>query len=147
MCKIIHEQGSHLYRVGVILVFLFTNKMAKEFAKQFYNSTAWKKTRAAYIAERTATDGGLCETCRRNLGVIVHHIKPLTPANISDANISLNQENLKLECKPCHDAEEDHFDEARGERKLFVFFDRNGMPVPKPDSPLPEKGTHPKRDR
>ena len=121
--------------------------MAKEFAKQFYNSTAWKKTRAAYIAERTATDGGLCETCRRNLGVIVHHIKPLTPENISDANISLNQENLKLECKPCHDAEEEHFNEARGERKLFVFFDRNGMPVPKPDSPLPEKGTHPKRDR
>jgi len=33
--------------------------MAKEWAKKFYNSTAWKECRAAYIKSVQ----GLCETC------------------------------------------------------------------------------------
>ncbi|MEC2597285.1 HNH endonuclease, partial [Bacillus cereus] len=35
--------------------------MAKEYAKRFYKSTAWKKCRGAYIA---ATLDGMCEHCK-----------------------------------------------------------------------------------
>ena len=36
--------------------------MAREFAKKFYNSKAWRKCRATYIEHRVAVDGGMCET-------------------------------------------------------------------------------------
>ena len=48
--------------------------MAKEWAKPFYNSTAWKKLRMSYIAKVY----GLCEWCGEP-GYIVDHIKELTP--------------------------------------------------------------------
>lgn len=36
--------------------------MAREFAKKFYNSKAWRKCRTTYIEHRVAIDGGMCET-------------------------------------------------------------------------------------
>ena len=76
--------------------------MAKEFAKAFYRSVAWKKCRAAYIALRIAIDGGLCEHCREKLGYIVDHIIELTPYNINDPAIALNHDNLQYLCLECH---------------------------------------------
>ena len=35
--------------------------MAKEYAKAFYNSEAWKKTRKAYYDSK----GGMCERCQK----------------------------------------------------------------------------------
>lgn len=76
--------------------------MAKEFAKEFYQSQAWKKCRASFIKYK----GGLCERClsagRYNPGVVVHHIQPITPANISDPEITLSFRNLRLLCVQCH---------------------------------------------
>ena len=74
----------------------------QEFAKQFYKSQAWKTTRAAVFSARK----GLCDLClKQGLYVpaeIVHHKTPLTPANISDPNITLNWDNLQLLCRGCH---------------------------------------------
>ena len=100
--------------------------MAKEFAKAFYKSKAWQKCRDAYIAERIAIDGGLCEECQEELGYIVHHKILLTPGNINDPDIALNYDHLKYVCKRCHDYEEAHFvnkDDCR------CRFDAAGQPV------------------
>lgn len=56
--------------------------MAQEFARKFYDSTAWRKCRGAYIQHRMAVDGGMCETCHERPGYIVHHKKMLTALNI-----------------------------------------------------------------
>lgn len=112
--------------------------MAKEFAKAFYNSKAWQKCRASYIAERVMIDGGLCETCHEKPGYIVHHRIPLTPENISTPEVSLNHCNLKYDCKECHDEEEAHAFVKR--TKPLCIFDQNGQPVPLPTPPVPKSG-------
>lgn len=71
----------------------------KEFARDFYNSKAWRETRE-YILLR---DSGLCVKCP-NAGEIVHHIIPLTPLNILDPEISLSESNLETVCRDCHAA-------------------------------------------
>lgn len=78
--------------------------MAREFAKAFYHSQAWKQTQAAY----TKKAGGLCEMCLQHglvtAGVIVHHKIHLTADNINDQDITLNPKNLILLCRDCHAA-------------------------------------------
>lgn len=79
--------------------------MAREFAKAFYKSPAWQKARGAYIDEREAVDGGLCELCQEEPGTEVHHKIFLRPENIDDENITLNPENFMLLCFDCHQRE------------------------------------------
>lgn len=76
----------------------------KEFARTFYKSKAWQRTRDGYAS----SVGGLCEEClTKGLykpGEIVHHMQPLTPDNISDPSIALAWDNLELLCRDCHAA-------------------------------------------
>lgn len=74
--------------------------MAKDYATSFYNSGAWKKTQAAYMMSQHY----VCERCG-NVARIVHHIKHITPANISDVHITLDWANLEALCMDCHNAE------------------------------------------
>ncbi len=101
--------------------------MAREFAKAFYKSKAWKSCRDSYIAQRRLIDGGLCEECHDEQGYIVHHKIHLTPQNISDPNITLNHSNLKYVCKNCHDCYEGHG--VGTYVPLLALFDENGMPI------------------
>lgn len=78
--------------------------MARDFAKQFYNSKLWKDTRE-FILKR---DNYLCVRCGMPASD-VHHITELTPENINDKNISLNPKNLECLCKACHNEEHNHF--------------------------------------
>ena len=87
--------------------------MAREFAKPFYNSTAWKQCRAAFIAERVSIDGGMCQRCGRELGYIVHHKEWLTPENITDPDITLSLRNLEYVCHTCHNKIETEEEEPR----------------------------------
>jgi len=57
--------------------------MARDYAKQFYGSTQWKKARHLYLSNQYFT----CEDCGESAS-IVHHIKPITPNNINDPNIA-----------------------------------------------------------
>lgn len=100
--------------------------MAKEYAKAFYNSDAWKKTRASYITHC----GGVCERCMKEFEAgerkledvkpvkIVHHKKHITPGNINDPKITLSFSNLEGECEEHHNKEHKskpkryHFDKA-----------------------------------
>ena len=71
--------------------------MAKEFAKEFYNSTAWKVCREAYKHKAKY----LCERCGRP-GEIVHHKKRVTPLTVDNPEVTLNFSNLELLCRDCH---------------------------------------------
>lgn len=94
----------------------------------FYNSKAWAACRKAYIAERRLVDGGMCESCGKEPGYIVHHIKPLTPQNINNPNVALNHGNLRYDCKECHDREEVHaFVKSR---QTLCDFGADGQPIP-----------------
>ena len=81
--------------------------MVKDYAKSFYKSKTWQKTRDAYMRKV----GGLCEECwRRGIvkpGEIVHHKTHVTPENINDPNITLSFDNLELLCRDCHGKEHD----------------------------------------
>ena len=75
--------------------------------KEFYKTRAWRRARQAYIDERLAIDGGLCEVCQEEPGLIVHHKIWLDDINCNDPNISLNPGNFKYECQTCHNKEVD----------------------------------------
>lgn len=71
---------------------------------RFYRSDQWKHARAIKIA----STGGLCERCGK-VGEEVHHKKHLTPDNVNDPMVSINQDNLELLCKDCHNKEHRRF--------------------------------------
>lgn len=77
------------------------NKMAKEFAKQFYNSAIWIRTSKAYAVSKFF----ICEKCGKPATrYIVHHKIQLTPENIRDPAVALDWKNLQLVCLRCHNA-------------------------------------------
>lgn len=74
--------------------------MAKEYAKEFYESKAWKKCRKGFMQSKHY----ICEKCGDS-AYIVHHKKHITPMNINDQNIILNWNNLQALCLECHNKE------------------------------------------
>lgn len=73
-------------------------------AEWFYKSKEWQACRESAIRR----DAFLCQDCLKAGRYIpaeeVHHIIPLTPANVHDASISLNLANLVSLCRECHKA-------------------------------------------
>ncbi len=102
--------------------------MAREFAKDFYNSKAWRSLRKMYINYRISVDGGMCEVCTKKLGYIVHHKIWLTPENIDNPEIALNTDNLRYECLDCHNREEKEQSEIR-QKKRYVFNDSGKLVI------------------
>lgn len=93
--------------------------MAREFAKSFYNSRAWKELR-----ERVFTEAhGLCEQCGEP-GLEVDHIVELSPGNINDRSVTLNRDNLRLLCFRCHKIKHQKKEKDRAGRECL--FDANG---------------------
>lgn len=91
--------------------FLFGGeRIAREFAKAFYNSPEWEKTRQYVLAR----DKYKCVKCGKPAEE-VHHKKHLTPDNIHDPWIALNPDNLASLCKDCHFAEHRE-DKAAGKK-------------------------------
>lgn len=114
--------------------------MAQEWAKAFYSSTLWVKTRG-YILKR---DRYVCQRCGRP-ATVVHHKVHLTKDNIKNKNISLGPANLESLCDDCHRIE--HEEERRrfnlsAEQKEIrrlvkpdYVFDSNGNIVPRSSCP------------
>ena len=75
--------------------------------KQFYKTRAWRRARQGYIDYRLSVDGGLCEVCGVEPGLIVHHVIWLDDVNCNDPDISLNAKNFRYECQTCHNKEKD----------------------------------------
>lgn len=95
--------------------------MAKDFAKSFYRSSAWKKCRASFIISKY----GLCERCNCKAGTIAHHKIYLTPDNINDPMITLSFENLELLCPSCHSNE--HHSGREVTREGLAFNERGEL--------------------
>lgn len=77
--------------------------MAKS-TKGFYKTKVWQDTRE-YIMSR---DARLCQDCLKKGRITtaeeVHHIIELTPENMTDPDIALNENNLISLCRECHKA-------------------------------------------
>ena len=101
----------------------------------FYKTRSWERCRAAYIARRHGIDGGLCEICRENLGVIVHHKIHLNARNMHDPEVTLNQDNLQYVCHHCHDVIHGYGNNEKNSSR--VTFDAMGNPIPKPEKTPP----------
>lgn len=84
-----------------LFLFCYEINMARDFAKKFYNSTAWKKARNAYILSKF----GVCERCGKPDSKQVHHKKYLSEQNINNPDITLNFDNFELLCDVCHQRE------------------------------------------
>ena len=106
--------------------------MARDFARDFYRSAAWRSARAAVVKRAH----GLCERCvtagRVTPGEIVHHKVALTPANIGDPRVSLGMGNLMLVCRQCH---AELHGEAWSPTRPGLTFDAEGRLVEVADSP------------
>lgn len=80
----------------------------KPYAETFYKSRQWQRCRDLAIQR----SGGLCERCAKDgivkAAVVAHHIKPITPQNITDPSITLNLDNLMALCTECHAAVHHH---------------------------------------
>lgn len=71
--------------------------MAKSWARQFYNSKAWRDCRKQVLRR----DLYSCAYCYARAEE-VHHIIELTPDNINEISIALNPDNLISLCHDCH---------------------------------------------
>ena len=106
-------------RLVLGLLFLFA---MQAWAEKFYKGGAWLACRDSFIKHRMQIDGGLCQRCRERLGYIVHHRIELTPTNINDPDVALNQQLLEYVCLKCHNREHGVFQPA----ERSVIFDENG---------------------
>lgn len=88
--------------------------MAKDWARRFYNSPAWKRCRRLFLESKH----WLCERCDQPAR-IAHHKTYLTPANINDPYVTLHWRNLEALCEECHNRE--HHVDTDATRPGFAF--------------------------
>ena len=71
--------------------------MAKVWARGFYTSRLWRRTRQLALRR----DHYTCHDCASRAEE-VHHIIELTPENINNPRIALELDNLMSLCHDCH---------------------------------------------
>jgi len=89
----------------------------------FYKSPSWLAARELKIVSVY----GICERCGQ-IGIEVHHKDRLSIENVSDSSVSLNQDNLELLCRDCHNKEHKRFSKE-------MQFDEEGNQI-KPNSTI-----------
>ena len=87
--------------------------------RNFYKSSVWQVARQIRYQEQN----GKCERCGK-VGEEVHHKIRLTVDNVKDPTISINQGNLELLCKDCHNKEHKRFTKE-------IEFDSDGNLIPR----------------
>lgn len=95
-------------------------------AKEFYHSAKWTKLVEVLKQERTNADGVLlCEHCGqpivRKYDCIGHHKTELNAANIEDANVSLNPDNIELIHFKCHNEIHQRFSHSFQQKVYLVY--------------------------
>ena len=95
--------------------------MAKDYAKAFYSSKAWKQCRAQVLRRDLYT----CAECYGRAQE-VHHRTELTPTNINDPMVSLNPDNLVSLCHDCHTKITKG---STGDVSEGYYFDENGQVI------------------
>jgi len=88
----------------------------------FYSSKEWQNFRKVIMAER----GMICEECGKlaykEYDITIHHIKELTPENVSDVMVSLNPENVKLVHHACHNKIHHRYGHTNKDRKVYIVY-------------------------
>lgn len=79
--------------------------MANPKTEWLYRSKKWR-TLASYIRQKNHY---ICQQCKAPNAKEVHHIQEVTVHNMYDANITLNESNLMLLCRQCHNAIHNRF--------------------------------------
>ena len=87
--------------------------------EQFYKSKQWVDFRKVIISQRTDEDGYVhCSECGKPIihkyDLIVHHKQELSEANVNDAMISLNPDNVECICFRCHNKVHERFGYHKG---------------------------------
>ena len=82
--------------------------------EQFYRSKEWEAFRLVVIADRTDDDGYVhCAECGKPIinryDLIIHHKQELSEANVNDATVSLNPDNVECICFRCHNRVHERF--------------------------------------
>lgn len=96
-----------------------------EILTKFYKSKAWQKLVDGLKVERANADGFvICEHCGkpilRKYDCIGHHKVELTEENVTDAEISLNPDNIALIHFKCHNEIHDRFQSYT--RKVYLVY-------------------------
>ena len=91
----------------------------------FYKSKEWKKLIEYLKLKRVNEEGELiCEHCGRPIvkkyDCIGHHEIELTEENVNDANISLNEDNIKLIHFKCHNEIHNRFGYSK--KEVFIIY-------------------------
>lgn len=84
----------------------------------FYHSKDWRDL--SYLLRLKI---GKCQRCGRVADMKqlhAHHKVLLTPANVSDVNISLNPDNIEILCSSCHDEEHNRF--GYSEHYVYIIY-------------------------
>jgi len=95
--------------------------------KTFYSSKQWVKL-AKYIRIKYYY---VCQRCGHR-GTYVHHIIPITNKNVTDANVTLNENNLTLLCLQCHNL----IHMGTSSIRKDVKFNKHGQLIKKLDPPI-----------
>lgn len=115
--------NSHGHAFLSVALFVCKTTM-KPYAEQFYKSIQWRNCRSEYMKKAK----GLCEDCLKENKITpaeeVHHIKPITPFNVNDPEITLNFSNLVALCRECHR-------KRHGARERRYTIDEYGRVMPK----------------
>ncbi len=96
----------------------------KEYSAWFYQSTAWRACRKAYLE----TQQYICERCG-GIAKIVHHKINISPKNIYDTNITLSFSNLEAVCQDCHNKEPHDYKKAKEMKEVRYSYDSEGKVV------------------
>lgn len=93
----------------------------------FYRSSEWESLRRQLTLERVNAEGDLiCEHCGKPIvhqyDAICHHKIELTEANVHDAMIALNPDNIMVVHHRCHNAIHERFGFQTMTRHIFVVW-------------------------
>lgn len=93
----------------------------------FYNSTEWRSFRQQLINERTNKDDGVLydeitgEPLLKAYDIVLHHIQPLTMANVNDYSISLNPKNIQIVSQKTHNELHARFGYVTQRKVYYVY--------------------------
>jgi hypothetical protein len=101
----------------------------------FYNSKEWLTFREIYILKHIKQHNGvICSACGKHIvdrGDIQldHYPIELTEDNYKDVNISMNEENIELKCRSCHNKRHGRFSGGGHKRKEKAVYLVYGPPL------------------
>ena len=94
---------------------------------QFYNSEEWRKFRQWLISERINPKDGILydeysgQPLVNSYDIVLHHITPLTMANVNDYSVSLNPANIMIVSQRSHNEIHSRFGYGANSKVYLVY--------------------------